>query len=117
MSSKRRRWLTVFGFLMTTALGAVLSYLFSRRARWARERSPEEASVPELSARLRRKALLQEERLHRGRLAIPWPPAWSRDRSLQHLASDSSGKGEEALIEGSLERGSRQDVACPSDSA
>jgi hypothetical protein len=90
MSSKRRRWLTVLGFLLTTVAGAVLSYLLSRRARWARERSPEEASVPELSARLRRKASLQEKRLRRERSGIPWLPAWFSRRSLRPSDRDSS---------------------------
>ncbi|MBN1484211.1 MAG: hypothetical protein JXA37_05770 [Chloroflexia bacterium] len=54
--SERRRWPTMLGLLLTTALGAVLSYLLSRRARWRRERSPDQASLGELAARLRQKA-------------------------------------------------------------
>jgi len=108
MSSKRRRWLTAFGFLLTTVVGAVLSYLLSRRARWARERSPEEASVPELSARLRRKALIQEKRLRRERSGILRRPTWFSRRSLPRLDGDSS---EGDTLDETLESEGKQDEA------
>ncbi len=63
MEQKRRRWWTALGLVLATALGGVLAYLFARRRR--RAPSPEDASVIELSVRLREEAAAQERRVRR----------------------------------------------------
>jgi membrane protein YqaA with SNARE-associated domain len=54
--AKRRRWWTALGIFAATVVGGVLAYLFARRRRSRVPRSLEEASVSELSARLREEA-------------------------------------------------------------
>jgi len=72
-SPKRRRWLTALGLFLATAVGGVVAYLLARRARKGRQQRTEEASVTELSARLRLEAAAQEMRMRRrpGRMHGP----------------------------------------------
>ncbi len=72
MTTERRRRLRALGLFLATAIGGLVAYLLSRRARRARKPAPEEASLDDLSARLRRAAATQEQRMRRRPPRLRW---------------------------------------------